>query len=243
VRTVTGSRWRNQGLKRSKCSRTVDQITRRIRENYDRLAHEYAVHLFDELQHKPLDQELLTRFALQTRGRGTVCEIGCGPGHVTRFLSDLQVSVFGLDLSPTMVAEARRLSPGLEFREGDMLALDLPSGSLAGIVAFYAIVNLPSQQLATAFSEMWRSLEPDGLLLLAFHVGDEIVRPDELWGVPLTMAFYIHSRVKIRESLSAAGFTVEEVIEREPYPDVEHQSRRAYIFARKHAAGSEASDA
>ena len=57
------------------------------------------------------------------------------------------------------------------------------------------------------------------------------------------MAFYMHSPVKIREKLSAAGFTVEEVIEREPYPDVEHQSRRAYIFARKHAAGVEASDA
>jgi SAM-dependent methyltransferase len=146
-------------------------------------------------------------------------------------------------LSPGMVAEARRLSPGLEFREGNMLALDLPFGSLAGIVAFYAIVNLPLQQLATAFSEMWRSLEPDGLLLLAFHVGDEIVSPDELWGVPLTMPFYMHSPVKIRETLSAAGFTVEEVIEREPYPDVEHQSRRAYIFARKRAAGVEASDA
>jgi hypothetical protein len=39
------------------------------------------------------------------------------------------------------------------------------------------------------------------------------------------------------------GDMVEEVIEREPYPDVEHQSRRAYIFARKHAAGAEASDA
>ena len=142
-----------------------------------------------------------------------------------------------------MVAEARRLSPGLEFREGDLLELDLPSGSVAGIVAFCAIVNLPSQQVAIAFSEMWRSLEPDGLLLLAFHVGDEIVRPDELWGVPLTMAFYMHSPVKIRETLSAAGFAVEEVIEREPYPDVEHQSRRAYIFARKHAAGVEASDA
>jgi hypothetical protein len=33
--------------------------------------------------------------------------------------------------------------------------------------------------------------------------------------------------------LRAAGFEVEEVVEREPYPDVEHQSRRAYIFARK----------
>jgi SAM-dependent methyltransferase len=221
----------------------IDRLTRTIRENYDRLAHEYTVHLFDELQHKPLDRELLTRFALQTRGRGTVCEIGCGPGHVTRFLSDLQVPVFGLDLSPTMVAEARRLSPDSNFAKAICWSSISRLAAWPGSSPSMRSSTCPSQQLATAFSEMWRSLEPDGLLLLAFHVGDEIVRPDELWGVPLTMAFYMHSPVKIRENLSAAGFTVEEVIEREPYPDVEHQSRRAYIFARKHAAGAEASDA
>ncbi len=34
--------------------------------------------------------------------------------------------------------------------------------------------------------------------------------------------------------MEAAGFAIEEVIEREPYaPEVEYQSRRAYIFARK----------
>jgi hypothetical protein len=33
--------------------------------------------------------------------------------------------------------------------------------------------------------------------------------------------------------LGSAGFDVEEVVEREPYPNVEHQSRRAYIFAGK----------
>jgi len=33
--------------------------------------------------------------------------------------------------------------------------------------------------------------------------------------------------------LDAAGFQVEEIIERPPYPDVEHQSRRAYIFELK----------
>jgi hypothetical protein len=33
--------------------------------------------------------------------------------------------------------------------------------------------------------------------------------------------------------LTAAGFEIEEIIEREPYPDVEHPSRRCYIFARR----------
>jgi SAM-dependent methyltransferase len=211
----------------------ADRLTRTIRENYDRLAKEYALHLFDELQHKPFDRELLTRFAHDTKNRGLVCDLGCGPGHLTRFLNDLQVSVFGVDVSPSMVAEARRLNPGLDFREGDMLALDLPPSSLAGIVAFYALVNVPPERLALAFSEMFRALEPDGLVSIAFHVGDEIVRPAELWGVPLTMDFYLHLPARICHLVDAAGFAVEEIAEREPYPEVEYQSRRAYIFARK----------
>jgi phenolic acid decarboxylase len=35
--------------------------------------------------------------------------------------------------------------------------------------------------------------------------------------------------------LREAGFDVKEVIERPPYENVEHPSRRAYIFARKPA--------
>jgi SAM-dependent methyltransferase len=211
----------------------ADRLTRTIRENYDKLAKEYALHLSDELQHKPFDREVLTRFAHHTKNRGALCDLGCGPGHVTRFLNDLQAPVFGIDVSPNMVSEARRLNPGLDFREGDMLALDLPSGSVAGIVAFYAIVHLPPEHLSLAFNEMFRALESDGLVLMAFHVGDEIVRPDELWGVPLTMDFYLHQTATICQGLEAAGFAVEEVAEREPYPEVEYQSRRAYIFARK----------
>jgi hypothetical protein len=39
---------------------------------------------------------------------------------------------------------------------------------------------------------------------------------------------------EIKTYLQQAGFELEEVIERDPYPeDVEFQSRRAYIFARK----------
>jgi hypothetical protein len=68
--------------------------------------------------------------------------------------------------------------------------------------------------------------------LIAFHAGNEIVHPDELWGVPLTMDFHLHQPATICQGLEAAGFAVEEVAEREPYPEVEYQSRRAYIFAR-----------
>ena len=205
-----------------------------VQENYDRLANEYARHLFHELEHKPLDRQLLDRFASDLAGRGELCDMGCGPGQVARYLRDRGAEVSGLDLSLGMLEQARQLNPDIQFRQGDMLALELPDESYAGIAAFYAIVNIPLASLPLALGEMHRVLKGGGLLLLAFHVGDETVRPEELWGRPVSIDFFFFPIKLIRQSLEAVGFLIEDVVEREPYaPEVEHQSRRAYIFARK----------
>jgi ubiquinone/menaquinone biosynthesis C-methylase UbiE len=205
-----------------------------IRENYDRIADEYARRMFRELDGKPFDREQLKRFATSVQGRGAVCDMGCGPGHVARFLIDAGLDVFGLDLSPQMIAQAQRLSPDIKFRQGNMLALDLADNTLAGISAFYATVNIPAESLPRAVAEMHRVLQPSGLLLLAFHIGEQVMRPGELWGQPISMEFYHMQPEKILALLTKSGFAIEDVIERDPYaPDVEFQSRRAYIFARK----------
>jgi ubiquinone/menaquinone biosynthesis C-methylase UbiE len=215
----------------------VDSITKSIRENYDRLADQYASHLFDELSKKPFDRELLNRFAAEVSHLGEVCDLGCGPGQVARYLRDAGTTIFGLDLSPRMIEQARQRNPDISFREGDMMALDIPDATLAGIAAFYAIVNTPREALPLVFREMERVLKAGGLLLLAFHIGDETLHPNELWGRTISMDFFLFQPSAVRQYLGGAGLAIEEVFEREPYPpEVEYQSRRAYIFARKPAA-------
>lgn len=211
-----------------------------IRESYDRLAEEYARRIADELQHKPFDRELLDRFARETKGQGEVCDMGCGPGHVARYLRDAGASVFGLDLSPGMVEQARKRNPDIPFREGNMMSLDIPDGTLAGIAAFYAIVNIPRHSLPLVFREFQRVLCHDGRLLLAFHAGDEVIREEELWGQKISMDFLFFQPPEIRLELEAVGFTIEEIVERDPYPDVEYPSHRAYILARKAGLRSQA---
>jgi SAM-dependent methyltransferase len=201
--------------------------------SYDRVAEEYAARLAGELAHKPLDRDWLDRFAARLRGRGPVCDLGCGPGHVARYLHERGVAAFGLDLSPGMVAVARRLNPHLEFETGDLRALVAGDDAWAGIAAFYAIVHCDAGERAAAFAEMHRVLRPGGLVLLAFHVGREPVHRDELWGVPVRLDFLCFERETIEPELAAARLEVIESVEREPYPDVEHPSRRAYILARK----------
>jgi SAM-dependent methyltransferase len=205
-----------------------------IQQDYDRIADEYARHIYSELDSKPLDRELLTRLAARLQDKGEICDIGCGPGHIARFLRDAGANVFGLDLSPGMLEQARRLNPDISFHQDNMLALDLPDASLAGIAAFYAVVNLPRESLPRIFRELARVLQPDGVLLLAHHVGEETLHRDEWWECPISMDFNFLQPMAVQRDLEAAGFQVEEIIEREPYaPEVEHQSRRAYIFARK----------
>ncbi len=213
-------------------SNVAPEANGRVCSSYDRIAEEYANHIFDELRHKPLDRELLNRFADRVKGR--VYELGCGPGHVARYLHARGMDVAGIDLSPEMIEVARRLTPEVEFAVGDLRKLNLETGSCSGLVAFYAIVNLRPEELNLAVHEMGRVLRPGGLLLLSFHVGNEVEHVDDLWGQMVDLDFYFFSTEQVRSSMESAGLEIEEIIEREPYPpEVEYQSRRAYIFAGK----------
>ena len=203
--------------------------------SYDRLADEYTRRIFDELAGKPLDRALLDRFADAVRGRGMVCDLGCGPGQVARYLRERGLAeVCGIDLSAGMIAEARRLTPGIDFRTGDLRALDAPDGSWAGIAAFYSILHVPrGPAVVSALGEWRRVLQPGGLVLLSFHVGDEVRHVDELWGRAVSIDFVFFQPAEMRGYLEAAGLEVEEIVERDPYPDVEVATRRAYVFARR----------
>ncbi len=208
-----------------------------VRASYDSAAAEYAENLAGELAGKPLDRHLLNRFAEAVRGRGLVADLGCGPGHVAGYLRDQGASMLAIDLSPEMIRHAARLHPGLDCRVGDMRALDLPDGSLAGIVSFYSVIHFDDAALAAVFGEFRRVLAPAGFLLLAFHVGEETLHRDELFGKPVSLDFRFLLPVAVAAELRDAGFEVIESVERSPYAGAEHPSRRAYLLARR--AGSE----
>src|SRR5207248_5920516 len=195
-----------------------------VQGSYDQVADEYADKYLDEFDNKPLDRELLDRFARDVSGKGRAVDLGCGPGQVARYLKARGVDSMGIDLSPQMVQRARRANPTIPFQQGDMRKLDFPDGALAGIAAFYSIIHIPRDQVPGVLAELRRVLQPAGLLLMSFHAGDQTRHVEEFFGKPVSLDFRFFRRDEMEKQLEAAGFTVEDVIERPPYPEVEAQT-------------------
>ncbi|MGW6869832.1 class I SAM-dependent methyltransferase [Streptomyces sp. NPDC054901] len=205
-----------------------------VRASYDAVAVDYARLLGPALAGKPLDRAMLAAFAECVRGDGrggAVADLGCGPGRVTAHLDGLGVRAFGVDLSPAMVAVARRSYPGLRFEVGPMAALDVADGVLGGVLAWYATVHTPPGELPDAFAEFTRVLAPGGYALTAFEAGDERRRLEHAYGRPVGLDVYRTPPALIAALLTEAGLTEVARLVREP--DADEDAPQAFLLFRK----------
>jgi ubiquinone/menaquinone biosynthesis C-methylase UbiE len=205
---------------------------------YDAVADAYSAAFDNELDSKPLDRALLAAF-IELIGAGIVCDVGCGPGHVTRFLAERCADVVGLDLSSAMIEIARKKAPDLVFETGSMLALPVPDGGWAGIVSLYSIIHLTPEDRASAWREFARALRPGGWLLVAFHVDSPEFRAGAVnhltswFGKSVELDGYFLDPDAVAAEIMSAGFTVQARLERQASTDVEYPSRRCYFLARR----------
>ena len=201
-----------------------------IGTSYDKVAQHYAAEYFDELNRKPFDCELLTRFAGSLPAHSRVCDIGSGPGHIARYLVNRGLDATGVDLSPAMVATAQRLNPAQHFVLGDMLSLPFEDRWFAGITAFYSLIHIERTLLPSALAELHRVLAAEGRLLAAFHAGEGEIHRDEWFGEAVAVHVTLYTSAEMTKAMEDVGFRIGAVIERDPY-EFEYPSRRAFITA------------
>lgn len=202
---------------------------------YDTVAADYAELLRDSLRSNVFDRAMLSAFAelVVADGGGRVADLGCGPGRIMAHLHDLGLDVFGVDLSPAMIAVARTTFPHLSFEVASMAALDVPDGQLAGIVAWYSVIHTPPHDQPQLYGELARMLRSEGHLLLAFQVGDERVHLEHAYGHAISLDAYRLSPDAVSAQLDEAGFDVTARLTRSPVEP--EQQPQCYLLARKRA--------
>ena len=132
------------------------------RVNRDELATNQRI-----LWRRALVEPIRARFPNRRAGEIHVLEVGTGPGFFAILLAEAGYRVTAIDLTPSMLAEARtnaaELADRIAFMEMNAQALDFDDGCFDVVVSRNVTWNLPEPEVA--YGEWMRVLKPGGLLL------------------------------------------------------------------------------
>ena len=118
------------------------------------------------------------------------------------------------------------------LKQLDIETIELGTGNYPGD----AHCKLSMLDDAQALAEFRRVLADGGLLLLAVHAGEEVRHSAEWFGAAVDVSFRFFDPGWLSAELDRAGFTVEALTRRQPYPGAEVATERAYFMARARPA-------
>ncbi|MFJ7069805.1 class I SAM-dependent DNA methyltransferase [Streptomyces sp. NPDC101115] len=206
-----------------------------VRESYDRVADNYADMVvttgIGDIRRHPWLKASIDAFADSVGGLGPVLDVGCGPGTVTAYLDERGLDVSGVDLSPRMIENARRLHPQCRFDVASATDLELGEASLGGVLGWWSLFNLPRDVLPQVLASFARALKPGGFLIAATHVGDgDLLRTEAYGGVPVRWTTHRWQPEQLVDLIERAGLrTVAEL----RIPADEHTGPGVVVMAGK----------
>jgi len=205
------------------------EINEKTRKSFNLAAEKYYELFKDEMEQKEYDRMLLDRFASDFDSRSVICDVGCGPGHITKYLSDK---------GEKCIEIARRENPEMRFQIMDMARLNIADESIDGIVSFYSIIHTPKRFMRVLFCEFNRVLKKGGKILVVVKKGEEEGYVDELEGFKTSLYFAHFTEEEVKSFLEANGFSVIFLETRQPY-DFEIPAERIYAIGKKIAHASQ----
>jgi SAM-dependent methyltransferase len=154
-----------------------------VREDFDRIASLMA----RERELPETYADYLLRHVPQ--GCDHVLDIGCGLGAFARRVAGRAARVTAIDLSPEMIAVARKRSaglPNLEFALCDFLQAPLPLESYDLIITLATLHHLPLEEALSKFKSL---LRPGGTLILhdLLSASGPLDRAFDLVRLPISM--------------------------------------------------------
>lgn len=202
------------------------------RQGYDQMAQVYTDHVSLEMTEPSIVRSALELFAhqVQQQGPGLVADVGCGPGHITDFLSELGLDIFGIDNSPALLDIARAAYPEIHFETGQLASLPVDAGSLQAVVCRHALIHTPADLVPAALAEFARVLAPRGLLFLSFFGAEAPSTHGRGFDHAVTTAYELDVDT-MATLVSNAGFAEEMRIVRQPREN-ERQLPHGIFFAR-----------
>jgi SAM-dependent methyltransferase len=145
----------------------TDDVTRILRDAYDRRAEERAVRPAPPWETGERD-DFLARLRRE-HAVTTLLEVGAATGVDGAFFKAHGLDVVCIDLSPRMVEHCR--ARGLTAQVMDVADLRFPPESFDAVYAMNCLVHVPKSQVREVLGHIERILEPGGLFYVGLYGG------------------------------------------------------------------------
>ncbi len=136
-------------------------LLRKIRGDYQMLAECYSASregIWPEFEH----------FKKYIKSGMKIADVGCGNGRLTKIFDGVKVDYTGVDISPRLLEQARRLFPEYDFRVGDILNPPLPKNEFDVAFSILVLHQIPAKELrGRAVNQLWRIIKPGGRLIIS----------------------------------------------------------------------------
>jgi cyclopropane fatty-acyl-phospholipid synthase-like methyltransferase len=143
-----------------------------------------------------------------SKDQTTVLEVGCGPGMISRYLLSKRPDLhfLGTDVSPNMIATARKNVPGAQFEVLDSRKIRSLNQNFDAIVSGFCIPYLSSEDVKQFISDAGKIINQNGVFYLSFIAGKEEQSGYQTGSSGDRVYFYYHPEERILEQLKNSGF-------------------------------------
>ncbi len=171
------------------------------RRMYDEIAEEYCKKTEKEGD-REFQEKMLDRTVKFLSANPRMIDLGCGDGRDTEYLREKGVDVVGIDISEAMVDLARKKYPECAFFTSDIRDTIFPEDTFTGAWASTTISNLPKNELPSAEKEIYRIVEPGGILGFSFKIGEgEGLEESVIEGYERYYSYYTLEELKVELNL------------------------------------------
>ena len=106
-------------------------------------------------------------FFLENVSGNKILDLGCGPGILSKYLSDLGYDVTGVDFAEQMISLARGIATDAKFIVSDVASLELDD-KFDGIVLAHFLIHFSKEENIQILNKLHTLMNPDASLFIQF---------------------------------------------------------------------------
>lgn len=152
----------------------IDEMEDRYRETH--ITWNNIAQLYEErFMEFDLYDDTYNRFCeLLAKPDGSVLEIGCGPGNITRHILSIKprLKVLATDISKNMIDLAKKNNPSVDVQVLDCRNLEYIHNKFDGVICGFTIPYLSKRDCKKLIFDFSQLLNDNGILYLSFVSGD-----------------------------------------------------------------------